>query len=181
MTQKHSRPVIPTDPDPRFVAFMEKSNAIEGEKLAAAIPREYMQPSVIRGLAGLAVSLALYAGSLAGIAWVHNWYLAVPFILIAGLGGWGLHCIGHDCGHGAFSRNRQLNFAIGHFVLLPLMYPFHAWRHEHNTHHAHTNNLELDVDWRPVSEDLYRRMPRRYRFVYFSTRSWAIWAGTINY
>lgn len=181
MTQKHSRPVIPTDPDPRFVAFIEKSNAIEGEKLAAAIPREYMQPSVIRGLAGLAVSLALYAGSLAGIAWVHNWYLAVPFILIAGLGGWGLHCIGHDCGHGAFSRNRQLNFAIGHFVLLPLMYPFHAWRHEHNTHHAHTNNLELDADWRPVSMDMYRRMPRRYRFVYFSTRSWAIWAGTINY
>ena len=130
---------------------MEKSNAIEGEKLAAAIPREYMQPSVIRGLAGLAVSLALYAGSLAGIAWVHNWYLAAPFILIAGLGGWGLHCVGHDCGHGAFSRNRRLNFAIGHFVLLPLMYPFHAWRHEHNTHHAHTNNLELDVDWRPVS------------------------------
>ena len=39
------------------------------------------------------------------------------------------------------------------------MYPFHAWRHEHNTHHAHTNNLELDVDWRPVSEDVYRRMP----------------------
>ena len=72
MTQKHSRPVIPTDPDPRFVEFMEKSNAIEGEKLAAAIPREYMQPSVIRGLAGLAVSLALYVGSLAGIAWVHQ-------------------------------------------------------------------------------------------------------------
>jgi acyl-lipid omega-6 desaturase (Delta-12 desaturase) len=181
MTQKQFRPNIPTDPDPRFLEFIRKSNAIEGQKLAAAIPREYMQPSLIRGLVGLAVSLALYVGAVAGIAFVDTWYLMVPLVVLAGLGGWGLHCIGHDCGHGSFSRNRRLNFTIGHFALLPLMYPFHGWRHEHNFHHAHTNNLELDPDWRPVSEDLYRRMPRRYRFVYFSTRTWAIWAGTINY
>ena len=122
MTQQQSRPDIPADPDPRWVEFIEKSNAIQGQKLAQAIPRDYMQPSVIRGLAGLAVSLALYAGAVAGIAYVDDWYLMVPLILLAGLGGWGMHVIGHDCGHGAFSRHRQLNFAIGHFALLPLMY-----------------------------------------------------------
>ena len=143
-------PTAPTDPDPRFVEFMAKSQAIEGERLAAAIPREYMQPSASRGLAGFAMSGSLYIGAIVAMAMLDRWYLVVPLVAVAGLGGWGLHCVGHDCGHGSFSRNRRLNFAIGHLALLPLLYPFHAWRHEHNWHHAHANSLELDIDWRPI-------------------------------
>ncbi len=172
---------IPVEPDPRFLDFLEKSHAIEGEKLAAAIPREYMQPSVARGLAGFAMSAALYGAAVAGIAVADHWYLIGPLVLAAGLGGWGLHCVGHDCGHGSFSRNRRLNIAIGHLSLLPLVYPFHAWRHVHNWHHAHTNSLELDTDWRPIPEAVYRRMRLRHRFLYVSMRTWAVWAGSVNY
>jgi acyl-lipid omega-6 desaturase (Delta-12 desaturase) len=171
----------PTGPDPRYLEFISKSNAIAGKKLAAAIPREYLQPSVARGFAGFAVSLAVYAGAVVGMVVLDRWYLIPPLVLVAGLGGWGLHCIGHDCGHGSFSRNRRLNFIVGHLALLPLMYPFHAWRHVHNWHHAHANSLDLDSDWRPVSEAAYRRMQLRYRLVYFSVRTWAVWAGSINY
>ncbi|WP_102144500.1 fatty acid desaturase [Mycobacterium hubeiense] len=174
-------PAPPIEPDARFIAFLEKSQAIEGRRLAAAIPREYMQPSVARGFAGLAVSLVIYAGAIATIAVLDRWYFTVPLVVVAGLGGWGLHCVGHDCGHGSFSRNRRLNFVIGHLALLPLLYPFHAWRHVHNWHHSHTNSLELDVDWRPISEAVYRRMPLRERILYVSLRSWAVWAGSINY
>ncbi len=171
----------PVDPDPRFLEFLEKSQAIAGEKVVTAIPREYMKPSLARGFAGFAVSLALYVGAIVGMAAFHRWWLIPPLVVVAGLGGWGLHCIGHDCGHGSFSRNRRLNFVMGHLSLLPLMYPFHAWRHVHNQHHAHTNSLELDVDWRPISEAVYRRMPLRHRFLYVSIRTWAVWAGSINY
>ena len=174
-------PQSPTDPDPRFIEFIEKSSALEGAKLAAAIPREYMQPSVARGFAGLAVSSSLYIGALVGIATLDRWYLVAPLVVIAGLGGWGPHCIVHDCGHGSFSRNRRLNFLIGHMALLPLLYPFHAWRHVHNWHHAHANSLELDTDWRPIPEAVYRRMPLRHRIVYVSMRTWAVWAGSIHY
>ena len=66
-------------------------------------------------------------------------------------------------------------------ALLPLLYPFHAWRHVHNWHHAHANSLELDTDWRPIPEAVYRRMPLRHRVVYVSMRTWAVWAGTIHY
>src|SRR5687768_2774084 len=107
----------PTDPDPRYLEFIEKSNAIAGKKLAAAIPREYLQPSVARGFAGFAASLAVYAGAVVGMAMLDRWYLVPPLVLVAGLGGWGLHCIGHDCGHGSFSRNRRLNFIVGHLAL----------------------------------------------------------------
>jgi len=171
----------PVDPDPRFLEFLEKSQAIAGEKVAAAIPREYMQPSVARGFAGFAVSLTLYVAAIVGMAVLDRWYLVPPLVVGAGLGGWGLHCIGHDCGHGSFSRNRRLNFVMGHLSLLPLLYPFHAWRHVHNWHHAHTDSLELDTDWRPISEAVYRRMPLRHRIIYASIRTWAVWAGSINY
>ena len=122
-----------------------------------------MQPSVARGFAGFAVSLSLYVGAVIGIGSSIGGTWSCHWSSIAGLGGWGLHCIGHDCGHGSFSRNRRLNFVVGHLALLPLLYPFHAWRHVHNWHHAHTNSLELDSDWRPISEAVYRRMPLRYR------------------
>ena len=171
-----SQTLTTTERDPRFNEFMEKSDALEGAKVTASIPREYLQPSVARGFLGFAVSLSVYVGGLVGVAVLDRWYLVAPLVVIAGLGGWGLHCIGHDCGHGSFSRNRRLNFVMGHVSLLPLLYPFHAWRHVHNQHHAHTNSLELDVDWRPISEAVYRRMPLRHRIIYVSMRTWAVWA-----
>ncbi len=63
-----AKTTIPTDPDQRFKEFIEKSEALEGEKITAAIPREYMQPSVARGFAGLAVSLAVYIGAIVAMA-----------------------------------------------------------------------------------------------------------------
>jgi omega-6 fatty acid desaturase (delta-12 desaturase) len=39
----------------------------------------------------------------------------------------------------------------------------------------------MDTDWRPISEAVYRRMPLRARISYVSTRTWAVWAGTMSY
>lgn len=178
---RSGRPEIPTDPDPRFRDFLDRSNAIEGARLAAAIPRELVAPSVARGLFGLTVSLSVYVGAVVAMAVLDQWYLVAPLAVVAGLGGWGLHCIAHECGHGSFSRHRRLNVVIGHLALVHLLYPFHTWRHAHNMHHAHTNSLELDTDWAPIPEDVYRRMTRWDRFVYASVRSWAVWGGTIHH
>src|ERR1700739_4545194 len=131
-----------TDSDPRVKDFIEKSDALDGAKIAAAIPREYLQPSLARGFVGLAVSLSVYVGAMIAMAVLDRWYLVAPLAVIAGLGGWGLHCIAHECGHGSFSRNRRLNFVIGQVALLHLLYPFHAWRDVHKIHHAPQNSLE---------------------------------------
>ena len=172
---------FPTAPGDRFGEFLRKSDQIKDERLAAAIPREYFTPRVRRGLLGFTVSWALYLGAIIAMAFAPHWLLYVPLLVVAGLGGWGLHCIAHDCGHGSFSRSRKLNVAVGHVSLLPLIYPFHAWRHVHNLHHANTNNLELDTDWKPMPAAMYARMPLRQRLVYHGTRTWAFWGGTINY
>ena len=172
----------PRDPDRRFVEFVEKSAAIEGEKLLAAIPREYMKPSVAtRSSPAWPSARSLYCRSHRRHGVLDQWYLVVPLVRLPDSAAGDCTASAHDCGHGSFSRNRRLNFLVGHVALLPLLYPFHAWRHVHNWHHAHTNSLELDNDWRPISEEVYRRMPLRHRILYVSMRTWAVWAGSINY
>lgn len=172
---------FPTSPGVEFQEFLRKSEAIRDERLAQAIPPECFERKVGRGILGFAVSYALYAGAIVGVALAPHWLLYLPLWLVAGLGGWGLHCIAHDCGHNSFSPWRKFNHAVGHVALLPLAYPFHAWRHVHNLHHSHTNNLELDTDWRPLPAAVYDRMSRLDRIVYAGTRTWAYWGGTINY
>jgi acyl-lipid omega-6 desaturase (Delta-12 desaturase) len=172
---------FPTAPGPEFQAFLDKADAIRDERLARAVPKDLYTPRVWRGLLGFLVSYALYVGGIVGVALAPHWLLWLPAWLVSGLGGWGLHCIAHDCGHNSFSRSRRLNHAIGHVALLPLVYPFQAWRHVHNLHHANTNNLELDTDWRPLPAALFKRMPLHERLIYAGTRTWAYWFGTINY
>lgn len=172
---------FPSAPDEHFEKFLRQSEQIEGERLAGAIPKDYFEPRIARGIAGFAVSWLLYFGAILGVAHAPHWLLYLPLWIVAGLGGWGLHCIAHDCGHGSFSRYRKFNYAIGHLSLLPLAYPFHAWRHVHNMHHSSTNHLELDTDWRPLPAGMYDRMTVWEKLVYMSTRTWAFWGGTINY
>lgn len=172
---------FPTAPGAEFRQFLEKSEAIRDARLSRAVPQECFARNVWRGLLGFVVSCALYIGGIVGVAVSPHWLLWPPLWLLAGLGGWGLHCIAHDCGHNSFSRSRRFNYALGQVALLPLAYPFHAWRHVHNLHHNHTNNLELDTDWRPLPAAMYRRMSRLDKIIYAGTRKWTYWGGTINY
>jgi omega-6 fatty acid desaturase (delta-12 desaturase) len=50
--------------------------------------------------------------------------------------------IQHDCGHGAFFRNRAANEWVGRFCSLFTMTPFANWRYQHANHHAVWNNLD---------------------------------------
>jgi omega-6 fatty acid desaturase (delta-12 desaturase) len=172
---------MPEQITPKFQRLKDDTQKIEGARLADAIPKKLYQPRVWRGMLSFTTSYALYLTSVIGVAYAPHWLLYLPLWLLAGLGGWGLFCVAHDCGHNSFSRSRRLNTAIGHISLIPLLYPFHGWRHMHNMHHANTNSFEMDTDWRPVLRFQYDRMTRWEKFVYSSTRSWLFWLGTVNY
>lgn len=171
---------MPEQMTAKFQRLMDDTRKLDGVRLADAIPKELYQPRTWRGMLSFFTGYAVYLGALVAIAHAH-WSLYLPLWLLAGLGGWGLFCVAHDCGHNSFSRNRNFNSFIGHVSLIPLLYPFHGWRHMHNMHHANTNSLEMDTDWRPVLRFQYDRMSRWEKFVYGSTRSWLFWLGTVNY
>jgi acyl-lipid omega-6 desaturase (Delta-12 desaturase) len=172
---------MPEQISPKFQRLLDDSQKLEGVRLADAIPKNLYKPRLMRGMLSFFTGYAVYIGALVAIAHAPHWLFYLPLWLLAGLGGWGLFCVAHDCGHHSFSRDRKLNAIIGHLSLIPLLYPFHGWRHMHNLHHSHTNSLELDTDWRPVTRLQYQRMSRWEKFVYGSTRSWLFWLGTVNY
>jgi len=126
---------------------------------AAAIPaacRELDAGRSVRALlASVAVTLALGAGllaldralspalpSLAARAAVLAplwWLLGQAFV--------GLFVIGHDCGHGSFSRSPALNALAGQLCLGMIGLSFEGWRLSHAFHHARPNVKGVDPDW----------------------------------
>lgn len=77
-----------------------------------------------------------------------------------------LFVIMHDCGHHAFSDNRQMNDLIGHAIGLFFTLPFFAWRELHNRHHQYQGNLDM----RGKSLDVWTLTKREYEMASPLTR-----------
>jgi omega-6 fatty acid desaturase (delta-12 desaturase) len=84
-----------------------------------------------------------------------------------------LFIIQHDCGHGAFFRNRTVNSWVGRVLGVLTLTPFDYWKRNHALHHATSGNLDRrgfgDIDTWTVEE--YRSRPFRERMLYRLYRS----------
>ena len=69
-----------------------------------------------------------------------------------------LFMIQHDCGHGAFFRNRRANDWVGRVLGVVTLTPYDHWRESHAVHHATSGNLDHrgigDIDTLTVREYL---------------------------
>lgn len=61
----------------------------------------------------------------------------------------GLWELAHESGHGALSRHKWVNNAIGLLNHSILLVPFHSWQFTHRTHHKGTNHLDRDIAFMP--------------------------------
>ena len=79
-----------------------------------------------------------------------------------------LFMIQHDCGHGAFFRNRLANDWVGRVIGVLTLTPYDFWRRTHALHHATSGNLDRrgigDVDTLTVKEYLSRSRWGRFRY-----------------
>ena len=79
-----------------------------------------------------------------------------------------LFLIQHDCGHGAFFRQKKVNDWVGRILGVFTMTPYDDWRRSHAIHHASSGNLDErgigDIDTKTVKE--YRALSRRERALY---------------
>jgi omega-6 fatty acid desaturase (delta-12 desaturase) len=79
-----------------------------------------------------------------------------------------LFMIQHDCGHGAFFRQRLSNDWVGRVIGVVTLTPYDFWRHTHALHHAGSGNLHRrgwgDVDTLTVREYLARSRFGRWRY-----------------
>lgn len=83
------------------------------------------------------------------ILWILMWlaldvHFAITLLLSIPAAGFllRLFLIQHDCGHGAFFRNRRTNDWVGRCIGAVTLSPYEYWRRTHATHHAGTGNLD---------------------------------------
>lgn len=132
-----------------------------------AIPASCFEPSISRSLAYFFLDLGIIAGLYAIAATLNAWWFFPIFWFAQGTMFWALFVVGHDCGHGSFSKRKWLNNLIGHLSHTPILVPYHGWRISHRTHHANTGNIETDESWYPVTQSKYEAMTWPEKLVRF--------------
>ncbi|MBD1937743.1 DUF3474 domain-containing protein [Microcoleus sp. FACHB-68] len=128
------------------------------QDLKAAIPASCFEPSIWKSLSYFFLDISIIAGLYVLAYRLDSWLFFPLFWLMQGTMFWSLFVVGHDCGHGSFSKLKWLNSLIGHLSHIPILVPYHGWRISHRTHHANTGNLDTDESWYPVSQTKYEQM-----------------------
>ncbi|PXF49602.1 Omega-3 fatty acid desaturase, endoplasmic reticulum [Gracilariopsis chorda] len=134
------------------------------------IPAHCFRPSLARSIYYVIRDLVFlsslyYAAYLTHGTSLHIVYL--PFFwFFTGFIMWAIFVLGHDCGHGSFSRYRSVNYAFGHFLHSIILVPFHSWRISHRKHHKNTGNYEKDEIFYPMPESEYSGVSQFARAVY---------------
>lgn len=177
----------------------------------AHILADYHQPSNGRGLLEFLISflpfVALWALTAGLIA--HGYWIGLVLTLPAAGFLVRLFMIQHDCGHGAFFRNRRANNWTGRFIGVLTFTPYSFWQRCHALHHAGSGCLEhrgfgeietLTVDeyrsrsaWDRFKYRLYRHplvmfgIGPTYLFLFdhrlplsMMRRGWQPWASTMG-
>jgi acyl-lipid omega-6 desaturase (Delta-12 desaturase) len=105
---------------------------------------KYRQPSHARSI----LELLATAGGFAAL-WLMAWAIlgvSTWLSLLATIPAAGflvrLFMIQHDCGHGAFFRNRAANDWLGRVIGMLTLTPYDVWQWSHAIHHASSGNLK---------------------------------------
>jgi omega-6 fatty acid desaturase (delta-12 desaturase) len=133
----------------------------------------YRRPSHARSIVEIAITLGPLV-ALWALAWTAYyfgyWWLSLLIAVPAAGFLVRLFMIQHDCGHGAFFRNRTANDWVGRVIGVLTLTPYDFWRGTHAVHHASSGNLDQrglgDINTLTVREYLARSWWGRfcYRF-----------------
>jgi acyl-lipid omega-6 desaturase (Delta-12 desaturase) len=158
---------------PQSLLDKAASSELTLKDVIRSIPKEYFQKDGRKAWTKVVINVALVALGYLSLA-VVPWYLLPLAWVFTGTALTGFFVIAHDCGHRSFSNKLWVNDLVGHLVLLPILYPFHSWRHLHDKHHKHTNKMDVDNAWQPWRTEFYDGLGGVEQFVYRLMRGW-VW------
>jgi len=131
-------------------------------EIKRALPKHCFQPKVSTSMYYALKDFALVAVTYAVFVQVEQlpW---VPIQIVATVLYWGVQgtfftaifVIGHDCGHGSFSRHVWLNDLVGQIWHGFIMAPYYMWKLSHSKHHKFNANFEKDEVFYPVKESWF--------------------------
>jgi omega-6 fatty acid desaturase (delta-12 desaturase) len=163
---------------PQQEASSQLQERLRLKDIINTLPREVFLKDRRKAWTMVLVNVLLVALGYWGLA-IAPWYLLPLVWVFTGTALTGFFVIGHDCGHRSFANRRWVNDLVGHLAFLPLIYPFHGWRHGHNIHHKHTNKIAVDTAWEPWLPEGYANESGFVRFFYRLIRGRFWWIGSI--
>ncbi len=127
-------------------ALSTKTSDIPSMKeFKSVIPKHCFSSDTITSLGYLLQSIIIQAVVIAiGLAIPFTQRMIPIWIIYAFLSGttaMGFWVIAHECGHGAFSKNRVLETITGYILHSLLLVPYFSWQRSHAVHHRFTNHI----------------------------------------
>ena len=151
-------------------------------ELRASIPKECFEPDVSESLKYAAYDLAALAacfGIFSPIVVDHPWLLPI-YAPLTGTVMWMNFVVGHDCGHGSFSKSNLLNAVVGHVTHSPLLVPFWPWAYSHKQHHRFHNHETKDMSHPWMTPERYAETNPVVRFLALD-HPWGVFLGFPGY
>jgi len=127
-------------------------------EIKKVIPADCFKPSLWKSLSYVAWDLSLVSFCFF-IMLVANNFPKINFVMwplywiIQGTLFWAIFVLGHDCGHGSFSKFKWANDLFGTLLHSFILVPYHMWRLSHKHHHKNTGNFEKDEIFYPEPTD----------------------------
>ncbi|KAI4328700.1 hypothetical protein L6164_021035 [Bauhinia variegata] len=134
----------------------------------AAIPKHCWVKDPWRSMSYVVRDVIVVFGLAATAAYLNNWLVWPLYWFAQGTMFWAFFVLGHDCGHGSFSNNPNLNSVVGHFLHSSILVPYHGWRISHRTHHQNHGHVENDESWHPLSEKIYKSLDDMTKILRFT-------------
>lgn len=145
---------------------------INVKSIADVIPERYKKPCLWRALSVLFFTVILLgmALSFSYFVWQQQLYWLYPISWIVSATIFiSAFIVGHDCGHQSFLKSQRAMDILGHFLLLPTLFPYFSWKESHNAHHRYTNQLNygakdiyFDNAWVPLTKHKLLEMKKRH-------------------
>ena len=109
------------------------------------VPEKCFSPNTLISIGYLLRSLLIQIIVIAiGLA-IPNEISMIPvwifYSILSGTTAMGFWVIAHECGHGAFSKNRKIQTIIGYLLHSLLLVPYFSWQRSHAVHHRFTNHV----------------------------------------
>jgi len=173
-------PVAPAEADAAFGSMIDPSgiafSGLQGKALSirssdipsfaevkSVIPQECFKPDDLVSFGYLSVSAAatalctafgLQLVNLIGTTSLLTLPVWIAYALVTGTVAMGLWVLAHECGHYAFSKDKQVNKIVGFILHSALLVPFYSWQHSHKVHHRYTNDMDRGETHVPERESV---------------------------
>lgn len=124
----------------------------KAKDLKAVIPKDCFEPETKTSMKYLSVSVvgttlcSLFGARMLSVfnpSRLVNLPFWTAYSCVTGTVAMGLWVLAHECGHGAFSKNRKIQDAVGYWLHSLFLVPYHSWQRSHAVHHQYTNHMEL--------------------------------------